>query len=266
MLPLLLPSEQPITSHRENALVCRSRARPKIAISVASCFLPLLSTSHPGFRAVIDSLDMASLANPPAGPYLERLKPDANPTFTEPSKRINDGDDLTFLLGSKAYGDLVTWLLQLNRSMFPRKDDHSKVEEARLDTPPSFSKNVQHLQSLISDLQGLIKDAPPDTGPRRFGNVAFRTWFKLAEEHATSLIERHLGPVLQQWAGQDGQKRDKLRDELKTYLVGSFGSAQRLDYGTGHELSFIAFLGCLWKLGAFEDGEERSIVLGLIQP
>lgn len=209
---------------------------------------------------------MALQSMRPGGPRLERLRQDANITFTDPSKRINDGEDLTFFLSSTAYRDLMTWLLQLNSSMFPQKGDHGKVDEAKLDTPPSFSKNVQNLRSLISDLEGLIKDAPPDTGPRRFGNVAFRSWFKLAEEHVTGLIERHLDSVLEQWAGKEGPKRDDLRDELKTYLVGSFGSAQRLDYGTGHELSFIAFLGCLWKLGAFEDGEERAIVIGLVQP
>ena len=59
--------------------------------------------------------------------------------------------------------------------------------------------------------------------------------------------------------------------ELKAYFVGGFGSSQRMDYGTGHELSFVAFLGCLWKLGGFQgsdvDGEvERSVVLGVIEP
>jgi serine/threonine-protein phosphatase 2A activator len=61
------------------------------------------------------------------------------------------------------------------------------------------------------------------------------------------------------------------KDEVASYLLGSFGSSQRLDYGTGHELNFIAFLGCLWKLGHFKDGIqggdiEREIVLLIIQP
>jgi serine/threonine-protein phosphatase 2A activator len=61
-------------------------------------------------------------------------------------------------------------------------------------------------------------------------------------------------------------------DELTPYLMGGFGSAQRLDYGTGHELSFLAFLGCIWKLGGFtkvpsQDGSlERSIVIGVVEP
>ena len=77
------------------------------------------------------------------------------------------------------------------------------------------------------------------------------------------LMELHLSPILESF---DGEQRATLVDELKFYLLGSFGSAQRLDYGTGHELSFLAFLGALWKLNAFEEGEERGIVVGVVQP
>lgn len=209
---------------------------------------------------------MAQQGNIPAGPQLERLVFDATPNFTVPTKQINDGDDLTFFLSTTAYRDLMTWVLQLNRSMFPHKSEQGAVTECKLDSPPRYSKTLQSLRSLLSDLENLIKDAPPDTGPRRFGNVAFRTWFKLAEQGADGLIEKYLGPVLQRWSGQDQQRAKDLRDELKVYLLGSFGSAQRLDYGTGHELSFLAFLGCLRKLNAFEVGEERAIVVGLVQP
>lgn len=218
--------------------------------------------------AVIQSVEviMAAEKRLPTGPHLDRLTYTRTLSFTAPSKRINDGDDLTFFLSSTAYRDLMTWLLQLNRAVFPRKNESGHIEECKLDSPPTLSTAIQGLRSLLSDLEGLIKDAPPDTGPRRFGNVAFRTWHKLAEQSAGGLIEKYLGAVIQRWAGHDKERIRDLRDELDVYLLGSFGSAQRLDYGTGHELSFLAFLGCLWKLGTFEEGEESAIVLGLIQP
>jgi serine/threonine-protein phosphatase 2A activator len=36
--------------------------------------------------------------------------------------------------------------------------------------------------------------------------------------------------------------------EITPYFTGAFGSGQRLDYGTGHELSFAAFLCTLFLL------------------
>ena len=197
---------------------------------------------------------------------LERLPNDSDHVFSIPSKKINDGDDLNFFLSSTAYRDLMTWLLQLNRSMFPVKDEEGKIHQSLLSSPPKSSQTVQSLRDLISQLKDLVQKAPPDTGPRRFGNVAFRSWYKLVDNDADALLDSYIGDILNQSNNYDDSQRTALRDELKVYLLGSFGSAQRLDYGTGHELSFVAFLGCLWKLGAFEDGEERAIVMCLIQP
>lgn len=50
---------------------------------------------------------------------------------------------------------------------------------------------------------------------------------------------------------------------LSPYLLTSFGSFQRMDYGSGHETSFTIFLLCLSLLRFFpsEQDEERQIVL-----
>jgi serine/threonine-protein phosphatase 2A activator len=186
--------------------------------------------------------------------------------FETPSKRIEDGNDLSFFLSSTAYRDIKLWLLQLNRAVFPTEDADGQVSTCTLDSPQNSSLTVTSLRSLLQCLSDLIKEVPPDTGSRRFGNVAFRTWFRLAEEGVDELLERYIPLTLNRHAKGDDERRTALRNELKTYLLGGLGSAQRLDYGTGHELSFLAFLGCLWKLGAFESGDERAIVVGLVQP
>lgn len=45
--------------------------------------------------------------------------------------------------------------------------------------------------------------------------------------------------------------------ELSAYLLGSFGSWQRLDYGSGHEMSFAAWLCFLARLGFVENMSEQ---------
>lgn len=194
-------------------------------------------------------------------PTLERLPDTTRHQFEAPSKKINDGDDLSFFFTSTAYRDLTKWLLQLNRSMFPVKGQDGKPKPRELDSSHQFSSHIQKLRQLLESLSDFIQQAPPDTGPRRFGNVAFRTWYNLADEHADALLRKHLDGVVPLEIGNG-----TMVQELKSYLLGGFGSAQRLDYGTGHELSFLAFLACLWKLGAFVDGEDSMIVIGIIQP
>ena len=197
-----------------------------------------------------------------AFPTLTRLSDIENHHFEKPTKRIHDGPDVSFFLTSFAYRDIVTFMLQLNRSVLPRKreaEGSTKVTTWPLESPDvTFSFAVQSLRALLTKLTDLLDEVPPDTGPRRFGNVSFRKWSKLVEDQINDLLGDYLPEEL-----------EPAFDEIGAYLLGSFGSAQRLDYGTGHELSFLAFLACLWKVNFFphsEPGvEERGIVLGVFE-
>lgn len=48
--------------------------------------------------------------------------------------------------------------------------------------------------------------------------------------------------------------------EIKVYLDESFGNAIRIDYGTGHETSFIMFLYCFYKIGALKQNDKIATV------
>lgn len=193
---------------------------------------------------------------------LEQLPHPSEHVFEVPTKKIHDGPDVQFFLTSYAYRDVMTFILQLNHAVVARRDtnaNQSSIQEWILDSPNmSYSAPVQRLRTLLKRLEEVIKDAPPDTGPRRFGNISFRTWYKLVEDQLRALLTDTLAPDL-----------GPAIEEISVYLMGSFGSPQRLDYGTGHELSFLAFLGCLWKLGFFQKSEagaeERGIVLGVFE-
>jgi serine/threonine-protein phosphatase 2A activator len=92
----------------------------------------------------------------------------------------------------------------------------------------------------------MIDEAPPDTGPRRFGNVSFRKWYEMLESRVKDLLSEHLPDSVLNFK-VDATSNVSVLDELTPYLLGGFGSSQRLDYGTGHELSFLAFIACIWK-------------------
>lgn len=194
-------------------------------------------------------------------------------TFVVPVKRIVEGHDVQRFLVSKAYHDIMVFVLQLNRAMFPRSlkwpnEQGLSTQAWELDSSDViFSDAVHRLRGLLDRLDKVIDEVPPDPGPRRFGNVAFRRWYEVVEDRLPTLLHDHLPQEVSSFNQSSGVS---VRDELRSYLLGAFGSAQRLDYGTGHELSFIAFLGCIWKLGGFDSSstgtEERGIVLGLIEP
>ena len=214
------------------------------------------------------------MATTAAAPSLQRLDPSIPHTFMRPVKKINDHQDVETFLSSVAYRDIMIFVLQLNRCMFPSKasseSGSSNVEVWTLDSDSvDFSEPVRRLQLLLSKLESLIDEVAPDTGPRRFWNISFRKWCEEMESRAASIMDECLPPEILQQKSEEGETVTA-REELMSYLTGSFGSSQRLDYGTGHELSFLAFLACLWKLNGFAQAdpgvEERGIVIGVIEP
>lgn len=207
-------------------------------------------------------------------PKLETLDANEPFTFVIPVKKINDGHDVPAFLTSRAYSDIITFVLQLNYAMFPNRIPSLKGDSDSIQTWESdksaiaFSDTVKRLRNLLADVENIIEQNPPDPGPRRFGNISFRKWAGNVESQCKALLECHLpASVLRARSGSEIGPHD----ELASYLLGSFGSPQRLDYGTGHELSFLAFLGSVWKLGGFSESknpgdEERGIVIGVIEP
>ncbi|GAM89349.1 hypothetical protein ANO11243_073860 [Dothideomycetidae sp. 11243] len=204
-----------------------------------------------------------------AGLLLRRLPLGSKVTPEEPRKRINDGEDLAYFLRSTAFADIVTFVGQLNRAMFPETMSDGEVRAWPTQSVHIVqSPQVMRIKVLIQTLDTILRETPPESGPRRFGNVAFRTWYAKVQDRLPTLLQQALPEDV--WRHVERDQQDTLKKELGEYLLGSLGSAERLDYGTGHELSFLAFLIGVWKLNGFapcEAGEEeRGIVVGVIEP
>lgn len=89
----------------------------------------------------------------------------------------------------------------------------------------------------------------------RFGNKAFRVWHdKVAAESDSHIAKFSSAPGF-----------EKCIPEIKVYLLESFGSYERLDYGTGHELNFVVFFFCLFKMGVLVKEDQKSAINKVFQ-
>lgn len=113
-----------------------------------------------------------------------------------------------------------------------------------------MSPVAQKLFEMLSKLEKLAIETPPIDQPQRFGNTAFRTWYQKLNENVKAYVEEILPPRLYCAV-----------PEIIPYLLDSFGNPTRIDYGTGHELSFILFLMALFKIEALEKSDDLAVAI-----
>jgi serine/threonine-protein phosphatase 2A activator len=99
-----------------------------------------------------------------------RVEPDA--PFNAPTKQINSDLDVARFNRSVACARITGFISLLNEVV--------KERSATEDFPQT--EPIRALGRVLDELDGYIDEIPPSTGPRRFGNVAFRQWIKKMEE------------------------------------------------------------------------------------
>ncbi|KRZ10465.1 Serine/threonine-protein phosphatase 2A activator [Trichinella zimbabwensis] len=156
-----------------------------------------------------------------------------------PERKILSPNDMHLWLDSQAYVDYMRFVRELN----------SSVKGLLMSDCPPANENVKAILEIMKILHTWIDEIPLAPETARFGNKAFRVWHTRLEENAEILI------------GQYILNKPLLVNELKPYLTNSFGNSTRIDYGTGHEVSFLMFLLCLWKIGFFTDTCSAVLVL-----
>eukprot|EP01100_Stratorugosa_tubuloviscum_P013434 TRINITY_DN6702_c0_g4_i1.p1 TRINITY_DN6702_c0_g4~~TRINITY_DN6702_c0_g4_i1.p1 ORF type:complete len:308 (+),score=86.31 TRINITY_DN6702_c0_g4_i1:47-970(+) len=159
-------------------------------------------------------------------------------------KRINSPVLLETFLQSKVCEDFVNFLTQLNDS----------VTSKPISFPCTISQNVSKIIELLDKFDEWINEIPPLEQPMRYGNRAFRTWFDRIKENSQQL----LGNIFVSLNNSIGAEI-----EITQYLIDSVGNPTRIDYGTGHETNFAAFLYCLYKIGFFQISDFNALVLRL---
>jgi len=177
--------------------------------------------------------------------------------FAKPVKEINSDADVAIFNASVACDRILAFILLLNESV---------KGKTCLDQDIHRSQNTEGILGLLDVFESWIEAIPPSTGPRRFGNVAFRQWIARLEEVWTwkKAADCKEGPgLLYNYMPQDCHPA---LVEITPYLLGAFGSGQRLDYGTGHELSFAAFLCTLFLLRVLDPAQDAVAAALVIFP
>jgi serine/threonine-protein phosphatase 2A activator len=180
----------------------------------------------------------------PATPQLIAPLPHESINFQKPSRRILSPEDQQKFLSSQAYSLVLAWIFNLADSVQGRPIPAAET------CPPSPS--ITHISKVISEIHESIDRNPPrDTGSR-FGNPAFRGFYN---DLASRIHDLHTNVL----AIQD----EAAVEEVSTYLLSAFGSDERLDYGSGHELNFMMWLLCLYQLGQIARADFPAIVLNI---
>ncbi|ESN96327.1 hypothetical protein HELRODRAFT_163378 [Helobdella robusta] len=164
----------------------------------------------------------------------------AHHSFSKPVKSIALPEDINSKWDkSQALHDLLSFICYLNEA----------VRNKKLTDPCPLSETVEGLLELLKTMDVWLDEIPPLDQPQRYGNKAFRDWFKKVQENAVELVKKALD-----------EKYNNAIDEISVYLVESIGNPIRIDYGTGHELAFVAFLCCCYKIGALGVEDAQAAV------
>ncbi|XP_018577245.1 serine/threonine-protein phosphatase 2A activator-like isoform X2 [Anoplophora glabripennis] len=159
--------------------------------------------------------------------------------FVTPVKLVKTVDDMQQWDKSEAYFEYLGFIFALNESV-KGKSNSQGSENA--------SEAVNNVVKLMCTLSKWIDEIPPIQQPQRFGNQAFKTWYNKLKNSAIELLQSILPEDL-----------FRAIPEIMVYLVEGFGNSTRIDYGTGHELSFIMFLCSLFKIGYLKETDQAAI-------
>ncbi|KAI9236402.1 MAG: hypothetical protein BYD32DRAFT_369762 [Podila humilis] len=160
-------------------------------------------------------------------------------SFVVPRREILTKDDLELFHGSETYASLFEFLDKLNESVV-----------GVVSTAECFqSEVITGMLEVLDRVNDVSQQYPPETGHEsRFGNPAFRKFYDQISISAPEWMETAHLPK-------------EAIPEVSKYFVECWGNRKRIDYGTGHEASFLAWLYCFDKLGLIKEEDYKAVVI-----
>nr|CDS27530.1 serine:threonine protein phosphatase 2A [Hymenolepis microstoma] len=145
------------------------------------------------------------------------------------SKCISSQGDMITWKSSQAFAHIMSFIEGVN----------IYVRAKTINDRQTMSTNISKVIALLDRLDAQVDQTPLEVNPQRYGNKAFSDYYVWLCANAFQMLVENL----------DLDPATEHLDEVVKYLTESMGNSVRIDYGTGHELSFIAFLISLFKIG-----------------
>lgn len=168
-------------------------------------------------------------------------------------QRVHKDSDTVLWHNSIAYHQLIAYISRTSTA----------IQGIRQLYPGDYfvSPTIQRLCNIFDRLIDLLpKPKITSTGkPDQYSEKkrpstveSYRHWTRLMLRSIFNMVEQAIPSNMCEHVGELGQ-----------YLAGSFGNQTRLDYGTGHELSFLFFLCALFRSKVLLPGDEPAAALML---
>ena len=183
-------------------------------------------------------------SSPPTPPTLTLPAPPKlhGHVYQDPVRKILSSTDHELFLKSSTYDLILAFVFHLSESAADTKISSVDVRRS--------SATIRSLLDVLSCISSLVDTHPAqDQGSSRFGNPAFRHFLDDLETQLPAyheLLDIHDRAAI---------------SELSIYLLNAFGSKERIDYGSGHELNFITWLLCINRLSLLGEADFKDVTL-----
>ena len=123
------------------------------------------------------------------------------------------------------------------------------IRSHKLFDPCHQSKTINSIVSILETLIQWIDEIPPAQQSSCYSNLLCRTWHSCLTETSDMLMLQILTTDLQ-----------SATIDIVPYFIDNFGNSSWIDYGTGHETNFAAWLYYLARLGVIKEEDYHAVV------
>ncbi|XP_022217851.2 serine/threonine-protein phosphatase 2A activator [Drosophila obscura] len=165
-----------------------------------------------------------------------------------PEARIVKQQDVDLWQVSEAYHELIAYINTVSTT----------IQGLRLNDSYPVSPAITRLAGIFDQLEVMVHANPPLAVDKAAsfvssieqGNKAYRRWSRSMLRSIYPMVEKAVPASKCHYVNELGQ-----------YLSGSFGNATRIDYGTGHELSFLFFQCSLFRAQILQEEDIAASAL-----